>query len=57
MVTVVVVATVVVASVVGSLVVASSWAINARVLIEAYFGFFGVDVLVGSHNHLANPHW
>ena len=28
---------------------------NARILIEAHFGFFGVGVLVGGRNHLANP--
>ena len=29
---------------------------NARILVEAHFGFFGVDVLVGGHDHLANPY-
>ena len=52
----VVVAAVAVASVIKSLVVASSWAMSVRVLLEAYFSFFGVGVLVGSRNHLANPH-
>ena len=56
MVTAVIVAAVVVASVVGSLVAAASWAMSARVLVETYFSFFGVDVLVGGRNHLANPH-
>ena len=55
-VTTVVVMAVVVASVMRSLVAASSWAMSARILIEAYFGLFGVDVLVGGRNHLANPH-
>ena len=27
------------------------------ILIEAHFGFFGIDVLVGSRNHLTNPRW
>jgi len=56
MVNAVVVAAVAVASVVGSLIIASSWAMSACVLIEAYFSFFGVGVLVGGRNHLANPH-
>ena len=28
---------------------------SACILIKAYFGLFGVDVLIGGHNHLANP--
>ena len=56
MVTTVIVGAVVVASVVGSLIATASWAMSAHVLVEAYFGFFGVSVLVGGRNHLANPH-
>ena len=56
MVTAVVVAAITVVSVIGSLVAAVSWAMSAHVLVEAYFGFFGFGVLVGGHNHLANPH-
>ena len=56
MVITVVVAAVTVASLIGALVAASSWAMSARVLIEAYFSFFDVGVLVGGRNHLANPH-
>ena len=52
MITAVVVAAVVVASVVAAV----SWAMSARILVEAHFGFFGVDVLVGGRNHLPNPH-
>ena len=57
MVTVVVEAAVVVASVVGSFIVASHWAMRARILVEAYLSFLGVGVLVGSCDHLANPRW
>ena len=54
MVTVVVVAAVVVAPVVGAVVVAVGWAMSARILVEAHFGFFGVGVLVGGGDHLAD---
>ena len=57
MVTVVVVAAVAMAPVVGAIVATTSWAMSARILIEAYFGLFSVDVLVGGRNHLANPRW
>ena len=30
---------------------------SARIIIEAHLGFLGIDVLVGSRNHLANPRW
>ena len=30
---------------------------RACILIEANFGFFGVDVLIGGRDHLANPLW
>ena len=55
MVTAVMVVVVAVASVIGSLVATVSWAMSARILVEAHFGLFGVDVLIGSCNHLANP--
>ena len=57
MVTAVVVAAVVVASVVGSLVTTVSGAMSARILVEAYFGLFGVSVLIGGCDHPANPLW
>ena len=57
MVTAVVIAAVAVALVVGSLVTTVSWAMNACILVEVHFGFFGIGVLVGGHNHLANPYW
>ena len=57
MVTTVVVVAVAVASVVGSLIAAVSWALSARILVEAYFGLFDVGILIGGHNHLANPFW
>ena len=28
---------------------------NAHILVEAHFSFFGVGVLVGGHNHITNP--
>ena len=28
---------------------------SARILIEAYFGLFGISILIGSRNHLTNP--
>ena len=28
---------------------------SARILAEAHLGFLGVGVLVGGHDHLANP--
>ena len=51
MVTAIVVAMVAMAPIVEAV----SWAMSARILVEAHFGFFGVGVLVGGHNHLANP--
>ena len=57
MVTAVVVAAVAMASVVGALVAAVSWAMSARILVEAYFGLFGIGVLIGDCDHLANPLW
>ena len=55
MVNAVVVAAVAVASVVGSLIATASWAMSARILIEAHFGLFGFGVLIGGCNHLAIP--
>ena len=55
MVTAVVIAAVAVALVVGSFVITASWVMNACMLVEAYFSLFGVGVLIGGHNHLANP--
>ena len=56
MVTMVVIAAVVVASVIEAIVVVASWAMSARILVEAHLGFLGVGVLVGGHDHLANPY-
>ena len=47
---------VVVASVVGVVVIATCWAMSARILIEAHLGFLGVGVLVGGCDHLTDPH-
>ena len=55
MMTVVVIVSVIVAPVVGAIIVAASWAMSARILIEAHLGFLGVGVLVGGRDHLANP--
>ena len=57
MVTTIVIAAVVVALVVGSLIATASWAMSARILIEAYFSLFGIGVLISGNNHLANPIW
>ena len=57
MVTVVVIAAVAVASVMGTLITMVSWAVSARTLVEENFGLFGVGVLIGDRNHLANPLW
>ena len=45
---------VIVASVVEAIVVATRWAMSARILVEAHLGFLNVDVLVGSSDHLAD---
>ena len=55
MVTTVVVAAVAMASIVASLIAATSWVMSARILVESHFGLFGVGVLIGGRNHLANP--
>ena len=57
MVTAVIVAVVAMVPVVGSLIAVASWAVSARVLVEAYFGLFGIGILIGGHDHLANPLW
>jgi len=46
-----------VASVVGVLVAAASWAVSACILVEAYFGLFGVGILISGRDHLADPLW
>ena len=30
---------------------------SACILVEAYFGLFGVGILIGGRDHLANPLW
>ena len=57
MVAIVIVAAIAVALVVGSLIAVASWATSDYILIEAYFSLFGVGVLIGGCNHLANPLW
>jgi hypothetical protein len=57
MVAVVIVAAVTMASFVRALVAAASWAVSARILVEANFGLFSVSVLIGGRDHLANPLW
>ena len=57
MVATIVVAVVTVASFVGALVAAASWAVSARILVEANFGLFSVGVLIGGRDHLTNPLW
>ena len=42
------------ALVIETIIIAVSWAMSACILMEAHFGFFGVGVLVGSSDHLAN---
>ena len=56
-VTVVVIVAVGMASVIKSLVTVVSWTMSAYILVQAYFGLFGIDVLIGGRNHLANPLW
>ena len=55
MVTAFVIVAVAVVSVAGSLVAVVSWAMSACILVDAYFGLFGVGVLIDSCNHIANP--
>ena len=57
MITAVVEAGVVVASVIRAVVIAARWAMSAHILVEAHLGFLNVGILVGGHNHLANPYW
>ena len=44
-----------VAPVIGAIVIAVRWAMSACILVEAHLGFLGTSVLVGGHDHLANP--
>ena len=55
MVAAVVVAAVIVASVIGVLIAMVSWAMSARLVVEANFSLFSVSVLVGGRDHLTNP--
>ena len=55
MVSAVVIAAVVVAPVIEMIVIAVSWAMSAHILVEAYFGLFGIGVLIDSRDRLANP--
>ena len=57
MVATVIVAAVIVASFLLTLVAVPSWAVSARILVEANFGLFSVGVLIGGHDHLSNPLW
>ena len=57
MVATVVIAAVTMASFVRVLVTAVSWAVSARILIEANFGLFSVGTLIGGHDHLTYPLW
>ena len=57
MVAAVVLAAVTVASFIGALVAVASWAVSARIHVEADFGLFSVVILIGGHDHLANPLW
>ena len=41
---------------VTAVVVAACWAMSACILVEAHLSFLGVGVLVGGHDHLANPY-
>ena len=57
MVAAVIVAAVTVASFVRVIVATASWAVSARILIEANFSLFSVGVLIGGRDHLVNPLW
>jgi len=57
MVATVVVAAVTMASFIGALIAAASWAVIARILVEANFDLFSVGVLIDGRDHLANPLW
>ena len=57
MVAVVIVAAVTVVLFVGAFVAVASWAVSAHILIEANFGLFSIDILVGGRDHLVNPLW
>ena len=47
---------VIVASVIGAVVVAACWAMSVCIFIEAHLGFLSIGVLVGGHDHVANPY-
>ena len=55
MVVAVIIVAVAVAAVVGSLVATASWAMSAHILVEAYFGLFGIGVLIDGCYHLVDP--
>ena len=55
MVAAVIVAAVVVASVVGAFVAAANWAVSARILVETYFGLFGIGIQVDGVPDLSAP--
>ena len=55
MVTAVVVAVVAMAPDFEAIIATASWALSAYILVEAYFGLFGIGVLIDGHNHLVNP--
>ena len=55
MVTAVMVAVVAVVPVIRAIVTVASWAMSARILVEAYFGLFDVGVLIGDCYHLIDP--
>ena len=57
MVVAIILAAVIVVSFVGALITAASWAVSARILVEANFGLFSVGVLIGGCDHLTNPLW
>jgi len=53
----VIIAAVTVALFIEVLVAAASWAMGARILIEVNFDVFSIGILIGGHDHLANPLW
>ena len=57
MVAMVIIAAVTVALFIEVLVAAASWAMGARILIEVNFDVFSIGILIGGHDHLANPLW
>ena len=55
MVIAIIIVVVTVAPVIWSLVIAVSWAMSARIFVEAHFGLFGVGILIDGCYHLADP--